>query len=360
MKDEVEKPLFSFESFLYLMSLFYGGTMKLRGNLYKRGIIKSKKLPCKVISIGNITVGGTGKTPMTIHVANMVKGLGYKVAIISRGYKGGAEKAGGIVSNGLTIFMGPDMAGDEPFMMATKLNNIPVVVGKNRFNTGMMALKEFKPDVLVLDDAFQHLKLFRDIDLVLLDNSIPFGNTHIFPRGTLREPVPSLSRCDALIMTRYDPASCSMTAKPLQRHSRFTRGKPVFKSFHLPHVSKVVKGETIPCDPLVLNGLNVYAFSGIANNNDFLLTIKDFKCYVTGFKGFPDHHHYSEKDFDIIFHLAQDSGADCLVTTEKDYVRAGHRIKWPLDLAVIDINVSLGEDEGAFNAFIKNRLLYHV
>ncbi|HDL07382.1 MAG TPA: tetraacyldisaccharide 4'-kinase, partial [Desulfobacteraceae bacterium] len=186
MTDKGKRQIFSFGTILFVLSLIYGSIIRLRRIFYEKKILLPKKLPCKTISIGNLTVGGTGKTPMTIHVAHLVEKLGYKTAVISRGYKGKAEKNGGIVSDGRTIFMGQDEAGDEPFMMATKLKKVPVIVGQNRFEMGMLALKEFKPDVIIFDDAFQHLRLTRDIDLVLIDSIDPFGNKHLLPRGILR------------------------------------------------------------------------------------------------------------------------------------------------------------------------------
>ena len=190
--------------FLSMASKIYGGGVKLRQKLYQKGLVKSKRLPCMVISVGNLSVGGTGKTPMTIYLANLIQDFGNKAVVISRGYKGRAEKAGGIVSDGKVLLMGPETAGDEPYMMAVKLKNVPVIVGKNRFEAGMLAVRTFKPEVLVLDDAFQHLKLERDLDLVLLDCQRPFGNGHMLPRGIMREPVSALSRADALILTRSD------------------------------------------------------------------------------------------------------------------------------------------------------------
>jgi tetraacyldisaccharide 4'-kinase len=133
---------------------------------------------------------------MTIHLAEMLHRLGYKPVVISRGYKGGAEKRGGIVSDGRTFFMTAEKTGDEPLMMARRLQpiGVPVVVGRNRFRSGMLALRAFRPDVILLDDAYQHLKLWRDLDLVLLDGARPFCNTHLLPRGILREPVSALDR----------------------------------------------------------------------------------------------------------------------------------------------------------------------
>jgi tetraacyldisaccharide 4'-kinase len=358
---------FSFlKSLLFILSLFYGGLVKFRSKAYDRGIIKSKKLPCKVISIGNITVGGTGKTPMTIYVAELVQRLGYVVAVISRGYKGELEKTGGIVSNGKTVLMGPEKAGDEPFMLAGRLKNIPVIVGKNRFEAGMQAVKKFDPDVIVLDDAFQHLKLKRDINLVLFDAKRPFGNSYLLPRGILREPPSSLLRSDAFLLTRSDCASEIEVKKSLAELKGFIQGKPTFNTSHVPYVYKVEKGKHVPFESVSRNSFlydfdflrdhRVFAFAGIARNDDFLHTVKSFKCDITKFLGFKDHHKYSDGDLAKILRLAIEANVEFLITTEKDYARIADRTIWPIDLFVIGIEVSFIDDSKACADLIENRL----
>jgi len=347
---------------LFAISIGYGGLVKLRENLYKKGFLQSKRLPCPVISIGNITVGGSGKTPMTIYVAELIKHLGYGVAIISRGYKGKAEKIGGVACDGRIICMGPDEAGDEPFMIAERLKTVPVIVGLNRFKAGILAIKEFKPDVLLLDDAFQHLKLNRDIDLVLLDSKKPFGNTYLFPRGTLRETDSALLRGDAVILTRSDvgkPASLSQI-------KNFVPKKPVFHSFHTPYIYKIITGNSLQSpnrlnisskyDFDIFKRKRVFAFSGIASNDDFRRTIESFTCKLIKFSGFPDHHLYSNRELDEIVKSAMDLSAEFIFTTEKDYVRIAHKIKWPIHLVIIGIEISFGENDMAFKSFIKSRL----
>lgn len=362
IKDDAKAPIFSSESLLFLMSLAYGGAVRLRAALFQHGVFKTNQLPCKVISVGNLTVGGTGKTPMIIYLATLLKRLGYRIVIISRGYKGRAEKTGGIVSDGKNLLMEAEAAGDEPFMLAMNLKNIPVVVGQDRSETGMLAIKKFSPDVILLDDAFQHLKLARDINLILLDYQHPFGNRHLLPRGPLREPVSALSRGHALILTRSGPAS--------PPGFPFTFSKPVFRCFHEPYISKFVRARddiksVFPkdsvCkrpDPNLLKARNVFAFSGIARNSDFQDTITSFGCNLCGFSAFPDHHPYSADDLAALSDLAEKSHADVLATTEKDYARIAHRITWPGDLAVISIRISFGADEGDFNRFIKERLSF--
>ena len=186
----------SFENFLWGCSKIYSVGIKFRNLLYKCRLIKQKKLPCFVISIGNITVGGTGKTPMTMYVAKIIKNLGYKPVIITRGYQGTYKDAQSIVSDGSNFFLDAREAGDEACMMAVSLK-IPVIVGKNRYQAGMLAIKEFNPDVIILDDAFQHIALKRDLNLLLCDFTKPFGNFHLIPRGRLREPQAALQRSDA-------------------------------------------------------------------------------------------------------------------------------------------------------------------
>ena len=351
-----------FESFLSAISICYGAMVQQRDTLYKKGLLQSKKLPCPVISIGNLTVGGSGKTPMTIYLAEFLRRFGYSVAIISRGYKGKEEKIGGVVSDGRIVCMGPDKAGDEPFMIAKRLKTVPVIVGQDRYKAGRLAIKEFQPDVLLLDDAFQHLRVHRDIDLVLLDSKKPFGNTYLLPRGTLREGAFALSRGDALILTRSDIGN----PVPLEQIKRFIPGKPIFHSVHTPYIYKIVAGNNPQSQngTKILSGYSfelfknkrVFAFSGIARNDDFLQTVKDINCEVSGFSEFQDHHEYTNRELNTILNAAMDLSVDFIITTEKDYTRVAHKIKWPIDLIVVGIEISFGENDIAFKSFIKSRL----
>jgi len=367
MKGGAETPIVSLASILYMVSLGYGGIQKLRWMLYGKNILKSRRLPCKVVSIGNIAVGGTGKTPMTIYVANRIKALGYTVAVLSRGYKGEAEKKGALVSDKKTIFLGPEIAGDEPFMLACRLEGIPVIVGRDRFAAGMLAVQHFRPDVVVLDDGFQHLRLARDMDFVLLDYIQPFGNSHLLPRGMLREPIASLSRSDACILTRTKMDSSSASGSAVDRLQTVVPQCPVFSSFHTPYYYTIPAATKAPFDRLskqpcaddfnFLTGRSVMAFSGIARNDDFRQTIEALNCIKTGFLEFPDHHRYSEKDISIITQAAKKATAEILVTTEKDYARIAADTVWPLDLVVIGVRISFGEEEQRFDDFLKQGLV---
>jgi len=359
-KSAIEKaaPLLS------VASVIYGWGVKLRTMLYQQGILKSRKLPCLVISIGNITAGGTGKTPMTIYLTTLLKKLGYTVAIVSRGYRGKAEKQGGIVSNGDEILMTPEESGDEPFMMAQILKDVPVLVGGNRFASGMRAIQQFKPDVIVLDDAFQHLRLHRDINLVLLDSRNPFGNGHLLPKGRLREPLSALDRADAFILTRSDltpqppslkgqgetPCERGWDSSPLRFGEGLGSDRPVFRSVHVPRIRKNE-----------INRRRVFAFSGIADNHDFLQTVRTLGGEIVGFKGFADHYPYSLRDLEDISVSAKDVQAEMLVTTEKDHARIADNIRaLTPDLAVIGIDISFKSDAPEFEAFIQRRIAQYI
>lgn len=355
------------EFLLRMASGLYGAGQKLRAAAYRYGILETQRLPCPVISIGNITVGGTGKTPMTIYVTRQLLAMGFSVVVISRGYKGAASKVGGIAADGEKIFMGPESAGDEPYMMAHRLQKVPVIVACNRFAGGLLAVKKFRPDVLILDDAFQHLQLARDIDLVLLDADRPFANGNLLPGGGLREPLSALGRAAALVLTR-----CPPSPDPIGRPVRgglltvLARDIPVFRSWHMPYfycvspagpARSVRDWDVAPrTDFEVLEGKRVYAFAGIARNDDFKQTISGLGCDIAGFQGWADHHRYSERELSQICRAAEKSGAQILLTTEKDHARLAYRGNWPLELVVVGVKISFGPDERRFSEFLRKRL----
>ena len=366
MKSEGEISVSPLASLLYVISALYGTAQKLRASGYRQNIFRSQKLPCKVISVGNIAVGGTGKTPMTIYVADKLQQIGVRVAVISRGYKGGAERDGGVVSDGSHLLMDSEQAGDEPFLIASRLENIPVLVGKNRFEAGLLAVDKFQPDVIVLDDAFQHLKLKRDIDIILLDHTRPFGNSHLLPRGILREPLTAMTRATACILTRCRDDADESARFSIATLKSILPQTPVFKSSYIPYCYTVKDGA---CPPLQTgsnffaphdSGDNktrkVFGFSGIARNDDFQRTVKTLGFNVTGFLEFSDHHRYSEPDLKTILRTARQTGARELITSEKDYVRLTGKGGCPMDLVVVGVRVAFKDDGQDFMAFIKDRL----
>ncbi len=331
--------------------------MRLRAAAYRSGLLKTRRLPCRVISVGNITVGGTGKTPMTIYLAELLHRSGYTSVVISRGYKGKAEKHGGIVSDGRRFCMSVESTGDEPWLMARRLQRfgVPVIVGRNRFESGRLAVKMFQPDVILLDDAYQHRSLWRDLDLVLLDSHHPFGNMHLLPRGVLREPVSALHRADLFVLTRTDED----TEPAVVDRLRYVVGnRPVYAASHTPFISRWVPAGFSPGQGLAgaigecglprLRGRNVFGFSGIAGNERFRQALESLGCHLVGFNGFADHHPYSRAEVTTLRRIAVQSGADVVCTTEKDFVRLARRGTWPLELAVIDVELSLVGRRSAF------------
>jgi tetraacyldisaccharide 4'-kinase len=353
-------PLDPLAAGLNLAAGVYGGVGRLRAALYRRGVLRARRLPCPVIAVGNLTVGGTGKTPMAIHVAGLLQQQGCRVAVVSRGYWGLAEKAGGVVSDGATLRMTAAEAGDEPYLMALLLPGVPVVVGRNRFRAGSRALAAFGVDILVLDDGYQHLQLARDLNLLLLDQSAPFGNGRVLPRGVLREPASALSRADAVVFTRA--AEAFGPGPSGARLPGLGKGVPLFRCRHRPYLQGVVPAGKRWMDAAApravsagLAGPPTVAFSGIARNDDFIQTLSGLGVAVTAALAFPDHHRYSEADLERIRRAARQTGARQLVTTHKDFVRLPPRSLWPLPLAVVDVRIDFGDQAQAFSDFIRRR-----
>ncbi len=348
---------------LQTASVLYGGAVKLRSTCYDAGILPAKQLPCRVISVGNITAGGTGKTPMTIHLARRLKQAGHRPAVLSRGYGGKAEHDGAVVSDGHHLFSDPETTGDEPFMMAAALKAIPVLVGGNRYDSGMRAVTEFDPDIIILDDGFQHRRLHRDIDLVLVDARRLFGNGFLVPRGMLREPISGLHRADAIVLTRSSGDTTGLS----DLLANYTE-KPVFQADHEPYLAGVFTGQmplrmhAAADSPMTgfnaIESSTVFIFSGIAQNEEFVRMMKSRVGQVAGTASFPDHHRYTDAELNRLVHAAQDARADLLVTTEKDYVRIAGRMPEHLPIAVIGVRIAFCDaDESAFLEFIRQRLL---
>jgi tetraacyldisaccharide 4'-kinase len=257
--------------------------------------------------------------------------------------------------------------------LACRLEGIPVMVGSNRFCVGQMAVDRFRPEVIVLDDGFQHMQLARDLDLVLLDCHKPFGNRHLLPRGTLREPLGALRRSDAIVLTRCPvtpgrrtDATCTQTRPPEHPLKDTLLHVPVFSTSHAPCLYQVLPDSRVSPAELSLIDISdqpgtvsrhpVVAFSGIARNDDFRQTLDALGFNIAHFTRFPDHHWYSDRDLDAIEQTAEKLSAQCLVTTEKDFVRIAHRKTWPLKLIVVGVRISFGADEQRFEAFLKKRL----
>ena len=362
INSKLSYPFFSLATFLHAGSLLYGVASRSRRNLYAKGYLPTYKLKCPVISVGNLTVGGTGKTPMVMDLASCLQQQNHKVAIVSRGYKRQSESRVTVVSDGVSVLCNVQEAGDEPFMMAKQLKGVPVVVGKDRFEAGCTAINLFQPDIIILDDAFQHQRLERDLNLVLLDAQAPFGNGFLLPRGPLREPVSSIRRADAIVFTR-----CRATS-PTSHHdfSRIMNSQAIFRAFHRP-VIRCVLPPMHPVDgdapvqppddePHPLSGRKIFAFSGLARNDTFWASIRELGGQILGKTAFEDHYVYNAKDIGTIVRSAKKVGCNSIVTTEKDYVRLPEETALPMDLIVLGISIDFRKNQDAWQRFVAKKI----
>jgi tetraacyldisaccharide 4'-kinase len=332
---------------LRLLSFPYGAAVAARNRLYDKGILRQERLPCPVISVGNLTVGGTGKTPTAIFLANLLGGKGRRPAVLSRGYGGRATAPVNVVSDGNRILMGWREAGDEPVLIAGAAPGVPVLTGPRRLLTGRAAIEKFGADVLILDDAFQHRELQRDFDIVLIDAARPFGNGHLLPRGELREPPAALRRAHLLIRTgaEEDPA------EPLRRASDL----PTFRGIHRPRgIVEAATGRLLPVASL--QGQKVCAFAGIGSPEAFRRSLAALGAEVVSFRTFPDHHPYSSADLDDLRRFAAESNVDRIVTTEKDGVRLADFPDFFKNTSLLRIGMEIAPPD-AFAALIFPRLV---
>jgi len=326
---------------LYLLSLPYGGAVRARSLFYSLQLLKTRTLPCPVISVGNITVGGTGKTPLVMALANRLMARGISVAILSRGYKR-AKTPEAVVSDGKTIFLSTEESGDEPSLMAKTCQGVPVLVGKDRFINGQLALQRFGVRGLLLDDGYQYLPLYRDINILLIDSTIGFGDDHLLPRGILREPLSHLRRANLFLLNNAeDSETCRSLEKEIQEMHPGTR---VFHSDYVPVGLAGPEEEQEGLDSL--KGKKILALSGIANPNSFSSMLGKCGMKIVGERIFPDHHLYTAEDLRYIEEKAK--GADGIVTTEKDMVKLkklsiGHLPTWALR-----IEMKIWEEEEFF------------
>jgi len=299
---------------VYLLSLFFGGAVRGRTFFYSLGLRNPKRLPCPVICVGNITVGGTGKTPLVITLAKGLMDRGISVAVLSRGYKR-KQTSEPLVSDGLTLLLSIEESGDEPFLMARVMKGIPVFVGKDRFLNGQMALQRFGVRGLLLDDGYQHLQLHRDLNILLIDSHIGFGDDHLLPRGILREPLAHLRRAHLFLLTKLeDPKHCQSLERKLQQvHS----SAPIFHSHYEPQGLISPEGEWEEIHSW--KGKRVLALSGIANPDYFSSLVRKSGMEIINEVIFPDHHRFTTKDLEFI--EKKGKGVDWIVTTEKDMVK---------------------------------------
>lgn len=327
---------------LMSLSLVYGLIVQSILFLYRLRILKRRRLPALVISVGNITVGGTGKTPLVEMLVERLQSTGHKVAVLSRGYgrksgsRGHRASKVSVVSDGKNILMGVREGGDEPYLLAGNLPGVPVVVGKDRRATGSYAIDKFGVDTIVLDDGYQYWPLVRDLDIVVIDSTNPFGTGHLLPRGRLREPVGNLKRAHLFFLSRVDQVQDTETLKRTLKKINPEAG--LVETIYCPQC--LVEFTTGRREELsAFKDKPVLALSSIGHPGSFERMLVDLGVRIAEKIRFPDHHWYQEPEMREVEETVRCRGADLIITTQKDAVRFPP--KWKLQLPVYYLAINL-------------------
>src|SRR5437762_970152 len=346
-------------SFLYLLSLIYERLVQFRLFLYRKRIFRERALGCLVISIGNLTVGGTGKTPIVEKFARALQKGGRDVAILSRGYKsvprpskrGLLAKLRGdnpdpprVVSDGKSLLLDSLTAGDEPYMLAHNLKNVAVLVDKDRVKSGLFAIEKMNADTLLLDDGLQYLHLKHRLDIVLVDRQAPFGNEFLLPRGTLREPPRNLRRASYIFITKS-------TGQPndtlIARIRRYNRTAEIIECAHRPlYLQNIYTGERLMLDRL--RGAFIGSICGIAAPESFEGALKNLGANVDLALRYIDHHYYTEAELRSFINRCIRRDLALIITTEKDAVRMPRLpeadVKVPIYFMRVEIGILSGHE----------------
>jgi tetraacyldisaccharide 4'-kinase len=321
------------------LSILYDAVTRTRLSLYRRGTFHTTKLDRPVISIGNITTGGTGKTPLVEWVARTIAAHGKKVCILTRGYGRKDPHLQVIVSDGYGVLASPAEAGDEPYLLATKLaGKAAVISSADRIAAGQEAIKDFGTECFVLDDGFQHLRLARDLNVVTIDATNPWGGGSLLPYGRLREKPEGLSRADCVVITRCDQVDSVDALR--EEILNFTGEGPIFESEMRPVRVSSLRN---PSETLAAPA-RVAAFCAVGNPYSFFENLRRLGFELAMEKSFPDHHAYSQDEIDSLTQEAKDTGATSLITTAKDAVKL-RTLSFSIPCYVLDIEISIENED---------------
>ncbi|HSK62583.1 MAG TPA: tetraacyldisaccharide 4'-kinase [Pyrinomonadaceae bacterium] len=321
------------------LSTLYGAVARTRLALYQRGTFRTTKLDRPVISVGNITAGGTGKTPLVEWVAETVANAGKRVCILTRGYGREKPQQQVIVSDGTTILATPAEAGDEPYLLASKLRGSAAVISNaDRISAGRYATEAFNTDCFVLDDGFQHLRLARDLNIVTIDATNPWGGGQLLPHGRLREPLSGLIRADCVVVTRCNQVENLETIR-----------SSITDLIRVPLFESSMRAVNAP-----ITTAPVAAFCAVGNPGSFFEQLRKHGYELISEKAFADHHSYTQKDVDELIRAATRAGAKGLVTTAKDAVKL-RSLSFSLPWHVFEIEIEI-ENERALAELIKEAL----
>jgi tetraacyldisaccharide 4'-kinase len=342
---------------LYALSFVYERLVQLRLYLYRKRIFRERALGCLVISVGNLTVGGTGKTPIVEKFARALQTGGRRVAILSRGYKSVPRKRSWldrlrgsiadpprIVSDGKSLLLDSVTAGDEPYMLAHNLKDVVVLVDKDRVKSGRFAIDKWKVDTLVLDDGLQYLHLKHRLDIVLVDRQAPFGNEFLLPRGTLREAPRNLRRASYVFITKNTGESNDVL---IQRIRRYNRTAEIIECAHKPlYLQNVFTGERLSLERL--RDTFIGSICGIAAPESFEGALKKLGAHVDLAKRYIDHHYYTEAELTNFINRCIRRDLAMIVTTEKDAVRMPRlpeaEVKVPIYFLRVEIEILSGHE----------------
>jgi tetraacyldisaccharide 4'-kinase len=347
-------------------SSLYALAVHIRLWLYGAGLLRPAALGCQVISVGNLTVGGTGKTPVVEVFARELARRGRKVAILSRGYKKTSpslsKKITGlfhpnrrariveplVVSDGRRLLLDSATGGDEPFMLASNLRDVAVLVGRDRVKSGQYAIRELGCDTLILDDGFQYLKLRHRLDVALVDRTNPFGYGRLLPRGLLREPFRNIRRAGYIFITKSSGVDTQALRDELRSMNPTAE---ISECRHCPrHLRDVFTREQRPLE--MLQGLDVAAVSGIASPESFERELVRLGARVLYHKRFADHHRYTQQELIDVINNGVACGAKAILTTEKDFVRFPLMERRDLPVYFLRVEIEMLSGEEAFHDWI--------
>ncbi|MCE0498427.1 MAG: tetraacyldisaccharide 4'-kinase [Methylacidiphilales bacterium] len=360
-----------FRLFLWMLSGLYRLGVRWRLWWYDTRLGSVHALGCLVVSVGNLTVGGTGKTPVVELFARELTRRGRKVAVLSRGYKSQParfphalmdrfrpmerRRPPRVVSDGRSLLLDSEMAGDEPFMLASNLKDVLVLVDKDRVKSGLHAIRKFGCDTLLLDDGLQFLRLKERLDIVLVDRESPFANRYLLPRGLLREPPEQLRRADIIFITKCDGRDLSELRSELRRYNRHAE---FVECAHKPlHLEEVFTHEVKPLS--FLKELRVGAISGIARPESFEEGLKKLGVELIYSRRFADHHRFSEGEVSRMFERSKARSARAVITTEKDSVRFPRMGKRPLPIYFLRVEIEIIRGHAAFEQCVERMCRYN-
>jgi tetraacyldisaccharide 4'-kinase len=342
----------------FLSGIFLIG-ISFRNVAYRHGWLKTRRLNRPVISVGNLSVGGTGKTPMVILMAGILRAAGLRPCILTRGYGRRRGRGPILLDPEERLVYDPREVGDEPAALAKALPDVPMVVAADRFRGGTMAERTFRPGVFLLDDGFQHLALYRDLDVVLLDVTTPAADLALLPAGRLRETFQALERAHWVILTRTELGDAGAMQARVQAANPKAR---IFRcATKLAGWVEARSGLTQP--PVSLHGKKLAAFCGIGNSGAFFADLRSWGLDVAAERAFPDHHVYRNRDLENVFALARVAGAEAVLTTEKDLMNLPRRWEAALPLFASCIRLEIEnkmEFERALLAEVEAALRRHL